>query len=213
MEAHNDLPPIAVVLQPYHDLGLGISRYLTRSGARVVAVDPDPASGEAFCRRLAWEGGSATYRFLSPEQPRAGVSLLNDLDLVYGRVDWLISFFAGPRHPLGWLQLQSELASQMIERHVAHRLAFLKALTPLLEKSAHRSMIHVSLGVEPRLETAVSEFWDRLLESRWHGSGISTRCLVTEASSAPPGTASVDVAADLERLIAALDDAAPADAW
>ncbi len=210
MERANEDPPVAVVLQPYHDLGLGLGRHLSRRGARVVAVDPDPASGEAFCRRLAWEGGAASYRFAAPGQRGAATALLSDLELVYGRVDWLISFFAGPRHPLGWLQLKSDLASQLIERHVTHRLEFLKSLAPLLEKSVHRTMIQVSLGVEPRVEGAVAGFWDRLLANRWADSGIATVSLATGASAAPPGPAvAPGTGADLERLIAALDAAAP----
>ena len=206
MQRHDDRPPVAVVLKPYHDLGLGICRHLSRRRARVVVLDPDPTAGEAFCRRLAWEGGLVSYRFASPEQRGGAAALLQDLEIVYGRVDWLISFFVSPKYPLGWLELQSEVVSEILERHVSHWLDFLRALTPLLERSTRKTMIHVSLGVGQRAEAAVAGFWDRMLCERWQGSGITALSLVTTASPNPPGVdPSPTTSRDLERLIAALD--------
>ena len=60
-------PQVAVVISPFHEIGLTLCRLLALEGMRMVVVDRDPMVGEAFCRRLGLEGFSATYRFVDPD--------------------------------------------------------------------------------------------------------------------------------------------------
>ncbi|MDJ0655660.1 MAG: hypothetical protein QNJ40_15960 [Xanthomonadales bacterium] len=194
--------PVAVVIQPYHDLGLALMTELSRRGVRLVIVDSDLGAGEAACHRLAWQGGTAAFRYLSPDQRDGELALRQDLEAVYGRVDRLISFFPGANNPTVWIKLEAAVAGEIIDRHVGHRLRLMQALSPLLENSPEARLIHISLGSEPRAEAAVAGLWDRLLHKHWTRSGIRTFSLTTRTGNMPPGSLpGSSILEDLQRLV------------
>jgi NAD(P)-dependent dehydrogenase (short-subunit alcohol dehydrogenase family) len=188
-------PQVAVVISPFHEIGLTLCRLLALEGMRMVVVDRDPMVGEAFCRRLGLEGFSATYRFVDPDLAGCEAALREDLADVYGRIHCIISFFepvSGGR-PLNWLELSPTVAWQLMERTFSWRLRLLKALAPLFPIEDGGIILNVMMGADKdgasgRLDATVASMVDQLLAPEWANRNVVVRQIATNVSGFTPGT-------------------------
>ena len=187
-------PQVAVVISPFHEIGLTLCRLLALEGMRMVVVDRDPLVGEAFCRRMGLEGFSATYRFADPDLPDCEAALREDLLDVYGGIQCIISFYEpinGGRQ-LNWLELPPTLAWQLMERSFSWRLRLLKAMAPLFPAEAGGIILNVMLGSDDdsdsRLDTSVASMLDQLLAPEWVRRNVVVRQIATNVSGFTPGS-------------------------
>jgi hypothetical protein len=188
-------PQVAVVIRPFHELGLSLCRMLGTEGTRIVVLDRDPAVGEAFCHRLALEGFPATFRFIDPDRIDGEQALHDDLADVYGQVKALITFYEpiATEHSINWLDLSSTAASQLVQRSFDWRLRLLKAMAPLFDSDGGGQVINVLMGLrdgddwQQRPEALVARMLDDLLAPEWSARGVSVRHVATEVSGFTPG--------------------------
>ncbi len=222
-------PKVALVGSPHHTLGIALCRHLAAQGVRLVITDPQPSRGAAVCRRLAWQGVSASYRYFSAEAQDCEHRLYEDLALVFGRLDWLISFFdVAPFEP-AWLALEDAQVEQLLMPQIQFRRRLLKALDPLFSEGAMHLQVCMDPGPAavpangaagaPTKTTAgtaargwsppaaSAALWDQLLSRYLRAGRIRTRTLsvrgpVETIDQAPALPRSIE--RDLSRLISAL---------
>ena len=187
-------PQVAVVISPFHEIGLTLCRLLALEGMRMVVVDRDPTVGGAFCRRLGLEGFSASYRYADPDLPGCEAALREDLLDVYGRVQCIISFYE-PVHggrELNWLELSPTLAWQLIERSFSWRLRLLKAMAPLFPVEEGGVILNVMMGMDSdgadsRVDNSVGSMLDQLLAPEWLRRNVVVKQIATNVSGFTPG--------------------------
>lgn len=182
-------PQVAVVISPFHEIGLTMCRLLALEGMRMVVVDRDPKVGEAFCQRMGLEGFSASYRFVDPDLPGCEQALREDLLDVYGQIQCIITFHEPCQTgcEFNWLELSPTLALQLIERSFSWRLRLLKALAPLFPADQGGVILNVMMGLNgdagnPRLDTSVASLLDQLLASEWLRRNVLVRQINTNWS-------------------------------
>ena len=188
-------PQVAVVISPFHEIGLTLCRLLALEGMRMVVVDRDPLVGEAFCRRMGLEGFSTTYRFADPDLPGCETALREDLLDVYGRIQCIISFFEPIQdgRAVNWLELPPTLAWQLIERSFSWRLRLLKALAPLFPVEAGGVILNVMMGMDSdgadsRVDNSVGSMLDQLLAPEWLRRNVVVKQIATNVSGFTPGS-------------------------
>ncbi|MEM1091377.1 MAG: hypothetical protein AAGB27_11440 [Pseudomonadota bacterium] len=198
---------VALVGSPHHTLGVAVCRHLAAQGVRLVITDPKPERGAAVCRRLAWQGVSASYRYFSPESSDCEQRLYEDLSLVFGRVDWLISFFDPARYAPSWLSFTDDQVHELLMPKIQFRRRLLKALDPLFTEDAMH--LQVCMGVDGASDAASALLWDRLLSSHYEASAIRTRMMTVEGEVEGidrPAAFPRSIELDLDRLITLLED-------
>ncbi|MFK7956615.1 MAG: hypothetical protein AB8B96_10995 [Lysobacterales bacterium] len=207
-------PRVALIGSPHHSLGVALCRHLASQGVRLVITDPDPARGAAVCRRLAWQGVSASYRYFSAESSQCEQRLFDDLSLVFGRLDWLISFFDVARFEPAWLSLDDQQVRHLLMPQLEFRRRLLSAMDPLFVEGA--THLQVCMGGNGDGDTAMgldvtsasALLWDRLLSRTFRSHRIRTQTLsvmgegeaIDSAARAPRS-----IERDLSRLILALE--------
>ena len=188
-------PKVAVVISPFHEIGLTLCRLLALEGMRMVVVDRDPLVGEAFCRRMGLEGFSTTYRFADPDLPGCETALRDDLQDVYGQIQCILSFYepANQGSEVNWLELSPSLAWQLIERSFSWRLRLLKAMAPLFPVESGGVILNVMMGMDDedastRIDTNVTSMLDQLLAPEWSRRNVVVKQIATRVSGFTPGS-------------------------
>jgi hypothetical protein len=190
----NKQPQVAVVIRPFHELGLTLCRLLALEGTRIVVLDRDPAVGEAFCQRLGLEGFSASYRYVDPDLKHGEDRLREDLADVYGRIRALITFFepvtADGR--INWLKLSPSVSVKLVQQAFDWRLRMLKAMTPLFAPDAGGLVLNVLMGqrdeqLTDRPDAMVAGMLNQLLAPEWSALGVQVRQVATSVGNFIPG--------------------------
>jgi len=188
----HDQPQVAIVLRPFHELGLTLCRLLALEGTRIIVLDRDPSLGEAFCQRLALEGASASYRFVDPDLRHGEERLRDDLADVYGRIRTLISFFepVARSRRLDWLELAPEVGLKLVQQAFDWRLRLMQALTTLFDDDEGGIVLNVLMGSRDarwteRTDGAVADLVGRLMGPAWSERGIDVLQIETGAASVP----------------------------
>ncbi|MEM9530462.1 MAG: hypothetical protein AAGA23_06060 [Pseudomonadota bacterium] len=173
---------VALVASPHHALGIALCQYLSAQGVRIVILGADPARGGAVCRRLAWQGASASFRYFSPD---AGCEegLYEDLALVYGRIDWLVSFFDPARIAPAWLSFTDVQIRNLLIPQIESRRRLLRALSPLFPPGTRH--VQVCMAGDGSTAAAAALMWDRLLARHLSANQIQTRLVNVEGDVEP----------------------------
>lgn len=195
---------VVLLLEPFHPLGTSICRRLALDGLRPIAVSGDPTAGEAFCSRLALEGFTVPHRAIDLQLDGCELRLARDVQLVYGGLRGMISFFR-PRSGQGhWLDVPLVAADDLLRRSTSGRLRMLRALAPLL---ANRGFLQDVImgrmdGAGARLaqvDGAAAHLWDDLLADEWERRGIRVRRTYTRLQMRG---GQAELADDVERVLA-----------
>lgn len=196
---------VALIGSPHHTLGVALCRHLSAQGMRLVITDPDPDRGAAVCRRLAWQGVNASYRFFSAQSSGCEQSLYEDLSLVFGRLDLLVSFFDSTLTAPAWLSFTDDQARQLLLPNIEFRRRMLKSLDPLFTRGAMH--LQVCMGSEGATGAASALLWERLLASYYHSTDVISRTLTVDGDIEAIDRAALhprSIDRDLDRLIKAL---------
>lgn len=205
-------PQVAVVIRPFHELGLTLCRLLAMEGTRIIVLDRDPSVGEAFCHRLGMEGFSASYRFVDPDLRHGEGQLRKDLADVYGQIRTLITFFepVAASNRLNFLDMSAEVALKLVQQAFDWRLRLLKALTPLFGDEQGGLVLNVVMGQGgevdggQRPDALIAGLLNELLAPDWAERGVQVRQVSTAVGGYTPGARDDEVErlqADVGRVL------------